>query len=93
MYSVSCKLLSPSITQDDIGVQTETITEREVPITKIEDVYAKEFYQANEQGFQPTLRIIISVLNYNKEKELIYNGVTYSIIRTQNVYMDELTLV
>ena len=92
MRDVSCKLLSTSIQEDNIGVQKEIINEIEIPIIKVEDVYASEFYEANEQGFKPSLRLRISTLNYSNQKELIYMGTTYSIIRTQE-QVDETILV
>lgn len=93
MRDVSCKLLSTQIIQDSIGVQKEKVTEVEIPIIKVEDIYAKEFYEANEQGYKPTLRLRISTLNYDNQSELIYMGKTYSIIRTQEITVDELILV
>ena len=93
MRDVSCKLLSTTLQTDSIGVQKEVQTEVEIPIIKIEEVYANEFYEANEQGFKPTLRLRISTLNYNNEKELIYMGVTYSIIRASEPYADEVVLI
>lgn len=93
MRDVSCTLLSTSIQSNSIGVEKEVQTQVECPIIKVEDVYANEFYEANEQGFQPTLRLRISTLNYNGEPELIYMGTTYSIIRTQEPEADELILV
>lgn len=93
MYSPELTLLSSSIISNEIGVQKENITKKVIPIIKIEDVYANEFYEANSQGFKPTLRVRISALNYENEQELIYMGTTYSVIRTQNVTVDELILV
>lgn len=93
MRDVSCKLLSTSIQEDNIGVQKEIVNEIEIPIIKVEDVYANEFYEANEQGYKPTLRLKISALNYNNECELIYTNKTYSIIRVQEVTADELILI
>lgn len=93
MRDVSCKLLSTQIVTDSIGVEKETQVEVEIPIIKVEDVYANEFYEANEQGFKPSLRLKISTLNYNNESELIYMNTTYSIIRTQEITADELILV
>ena len=93
MRDVSCKLLSTTLKTDSIGVQKEVPTEIEIPIIKVEEVYANEFYEANEQGFKPTLRLRISSLNYSNEKELIYMGVTYSIIRVTEPYADETVLV
>lgn len=93
MRDVSCKLLSTTLQTDSIGVQKEVQTEVEVPIIKVEEIYKDEFYEANEQGFKPTLRLRISSLNYNNEKELIYMGTTYSIIRPSEPYADEVVLV
>ena len=93
MRDVSCKLISTTLQTDSIGVQKEVQTEIEVPIIKVEEVYANEFYEANEQGFKPTLRLRISALNYNNEKELVYMGTTYSVIRPSEPYADEVVLV
>ena len=93
MRDVSCKLLSPTVQEDSIGVQKEVVKETEIPIIKVEDVYANEYYEANQAGYQPTLRLRISVLNYNNEKELIYMSTTYTIIRVQEITADELVLV
>ena len=94
MRDVSCKLLSTTLKTDSIGVQREVIIESPpIPIIKIEDVYKDEFYEANEQGFKPNLRLKISALNYNNEEELIYMGTTYSIIRASDPYADEVVLV
>lgn len=93
MHDVSCKLLSTIVQEDSIGVQKEIVKETEIPIIKVEDVYANEYYEANQAGYQPTLRLRISVLNYNNEKELIYMSITYTIIRVQEITADELILV
>lgn len=93
MRDVSCKLLSTTLKTDSIGVQKEVKAEVEVPIIKVEEVYANEFYEANEQGFKPTLRLRISALNYNNEEELIYMRTTYSIIRASEPYADEIVLI
>ena len=93
MRDVSCKLLSTTLKTDSIGVQKEVQTEIEILIIKVEEIYANEFYEANEQGFKPTLRLRISALNYNNEEELIYMGITYSISRVSEPYADEVVLI
>lgn len=93
MRDVSCKLLSTQTVSDSIGVEKQTISQIEIPLIKVEDVKAKEFYEANEQGFKPTLRLRINILNYSGQEELIYMGTTYSIIRTQEITADELILI
>ena len=93
MRDVECKLLSTTLVDNEIGVQVEKIVEMSIPIIKVEDVYASEFYEANQQGYKPTLRLRISALNYNNEEELIYMGTTYSIIRLSETYADEVVLI
>lgn len=93
MRDVSCKLLSTQTITDSIGVEKETTTELEIPIIKVEDVYANEFYEANEQGYKPSLRLRISALNYSGQEELIYMNTIYSIIRTPEITADEIILV
>lgn len=93
MRDISCKLLSTTLIHDSIGVPKEKAVEIEIPIIKVEDVYANEFYEANEQGYKPTLRLRISSLNYNNQKELKYMNIVYTIIRTQEPTADEIILV
>lgn len=93
MRDVSCKLLSTTFESDSIGVEKEKIVEKEIPIIRIEDIYAAEYYEANQQGYQPTMRLCISTLNYNNEKELIYMNTVYTIIRTQEKVADEIILI
>ena len=93
MRDVSCKLLSTQIITNSIGVPKEETVESEIPIIRVEDVYANEYYQADERGYKPSLRLIISPLNYANEGELIYMNTIYSIIRVQEVEADELALV
>lgn len=93
MRDVSCKLLSTQIIEDSIGSQKEKVTQLEIPIIKVEDIYANEFYEANEQGHKPTLRLRISNLNYDNQSELIYMDKIYTVIRTQEITADELILV
>ena len=92
MRDVSCKLVSVSISKNEIGVEKETHIETEIPV-KVEDIRANEFYQANEQGFKPSLRLRTSSLNYSGQTELVYMGNAYTIIRTQEPVADEIVLV
>lgn len=93
MYDISCKLLSTTINTDEIGNQENIKKEKVIPIIKVEDVRHNEFYNANQQGLRPTLRLRISSLNYNDEEELIYMSKKYSVIRTQEITYDEIVLV
>lgn len=92
MIDVACKLVSYTFGQDEIGNETVEETLTEIPIIRVEDIYADEFYKASQQGLRPTLRLRISTLNYNDEQELEYIGKRYAVIRVQEM-MDETILV
>lgn len=83
MVDVICKLIAYAYSKDSIGNEILTETVNEIPIIRVEDVYASEFYQAAQQGLRPNLRLRISTLNYNNELELEYMGTRYTIIRSQ----------
>ncbi len=94
MHEVSCKLISITSESNSIGVnKTKKTVKKEIPIIKVENVFANEFYIANEKGHKPSLRLRISALNYSDEEELEYMNKKYSIIRTQEVTADEIILV
>ena len=100
MIAVSCILISKDYLKDvngnivvENGKEQFEITRTEIPIIDVQSVWKNEFYKANEQGLRPSIRIVISTLNYNDEKELVYMGANYSIIRTENRNIDELVLV
>ena len=100
MIAVNCTLISKEYQKDGDGnIVVENGREKytnvyiEVPIIDVQSVWKNEFYKANEQGLRPSIRIVISVLNFNDEKELIYMNNNYSIIRTENRNIDELVLV
>lgn len=94
MRDVSCKLLSTTYKKNEKGILIPTgITEKEIPIIKVEDVYSNEFYQANQIGYKPTLRLKISALNYSNESEVMYMNTKYTIIRHQEITADEIVLI
>lgn len=101
MYDVSCALLS-KVYETDIdgnviienGREKYQTIKNEVPIISREDVWKDEFYKANAQGLRPSLRLKMSVLNYNDEENLIYMGKEYTVIRTDDSgNLDEIILV
>ena len=93
MIDTSIKLISKVYTTDSIGNQVVTETKIDCPIIRIESVYSNEFYRASQQGFKPSKRFVISSLNYNDENELEYMNQNYTIIRNENINVDEVVLV
>ena len=47
MIDIQCVLISNEVTQDAIGNQITNKVETIVPIIKVEDVFASEFYEAS----------------------------------------------
>lgn len=93
MNDVVCYLITKEFTFDEIGNQIITDKTTEVPIIEFQDVYQSEFYNARQQGLKPSLRLMISNLNYNDEEELYYKGSTYTIIRVDRVDNENIALV
>lgn len=91
MINLECYLVSIK-PANEIGVADEEV-KRLIPIISVEDVYLKEFYEASMQGFKPSLSLRISSLEYKGEEELIYMGISYSVIRTKTPDLDELILI
>ena len=93
MQDWTIKLISKQYVIDSIGNQVLQENLLEVPIIEIQDVYQSEFYNASQQGLKPSLRVLISNLNYSGEQELIYMGYHYSVIRVDMVDNENIALV
>lgn len=93
MNDVVCYLISKQFEIDEIGNQVLQDIKTEVPIIEFQDIYQSEYYNARQQGLKPSLRIVISNLNYNDEEELEYKGKIYTIIRVDSIDYENIALV
>lgn len=93
MNDVVCNLISKQFDTDEIGNQVLQDIKTEVPIIEFQDIYQSEYYNARQQGLKPSLRIVISNLNYNDEEELEYKGKIYTIIRVDSIDYENIALV
>ena len=93
MIDIQCILVSNKIEKDNIGNELEQKIKKTIPIIKIEKIYSSEFYQAHQNGFKPNLKIKISALNYDDERIVEYMGNEYDIVRVENEYADEISLI
>ena len=93
MINLECTLISTEVIKDSIGNEIEKRIELKVPIIKVEDVYASEFYSASTVGLKPTLKLLISALNYNNQRLLKYMNDEYIIIRVDIPTIDEISLI
>jgi len=75
-------LLSVTVTEDEIGNQVETVTERMVFANELA-VTSEEFYNAAATGLRPAKRFEIHSFEYQGEDRLKHEGVVYRIIRTE----------
>lgn len=76
------KLISVKITDDDIGNQVETPSERQIFANQFY-VSSSEFYNAAVTGLKPEKMFEIYSWEYKGEGKLKHDGVTYRIIRTE----------
>jgi len=74
------KLISVTVTENDMGDIIETPVEREVFADK-QSIRQSEFYQAAATGLRPELMFVVRTIEYNGETRLKYNGKIYDIIR------------
>lgn len=93
MIDVTCKLVTQNYETDSVGNQLLRNSFIEIPIIEVQDVYQSEFYNASQQGLKPTLRLLISDLNYSDEEELEYMGKRYTVIRVDKVDNESVALV
>lgn len=79
-------------TYDEYGNETIERTEREVFVHP-RGVYASEFYNAAQNGLRPSVTLFIRErADYEGERDLIYEGKAYSVIRV-DWYMEGVNLV
>ena len=93
MVDVVCYLIENDYKYDNVGNQILQETKIEIPIIEVQDVYSNEFYNARQQGLKPSLRLLISDLNYNSEEELEYMNKRYVVIRVDRVDNESVALV
>lgn len=75
------KLISITITENDMGDPVEIPVEREVFADK-QSIRQSEFYQAAATGLRPELMFVVRTIDYNNEPKLKYNDKEYTIVRT-----------
>ena len=63
------KLISVTVTENDMGDIIETPTEREVFADK-QSIRQSEFYQAAATGLRPELMFAVRSIDYNQEPKL-----------------------
>lgn len=75
-------LINVTVTEDEIGNQIETLTERMVYANEY-SVSSNEYYNAAMTGLRPAKTFEIYSFEYGGEDRLKHNGITYRIIRAE----------
>lgn len=75
-------LINVTITEDEIGNQIETPTERMVYANEY-SVNSNEYYNAAMTGLRPAKTFEIYSFEYQGEDRLKHNGIIYRIIRAE----------
>ena len=83
MQNLKIKLVSITVTDDDIGNQVETETTNEVWAEET-GVRQSEFYNAAVTGLKPEKTFIIWANEYSGQTKIEADGVKYKLIRAYN---------
>ena len=84
-------LVKSTSSQDDTGVWRSTTTTREV-FCKAESVTRAEFFEGGRSGLNPEYKFVVFFGDYDGERTVVYNGVTYGVYRTYHASTDLLEL-
>ena len=83
MYDEQIKLLGKEKAINVPGQGREKKQSERTVFAKVLSIGMNEFYQASSTGFKPELKFeIADYMDYDNEKELIYNKVKYQVLRT-----------
>jgi len=76
-----CYLQSVTITEDDIGNQTETSANRQVFCAEL-PLNSSEYFNAGLREIKPERLLVVDLEEYDNEISVLYEDVEYSIYRT-----------
>lgn len=79
-------------TEDAIGNQIP-VTSETVLFCGLKSVGRNEFYNAAVAGLKPEISFIIKNYEYDGQTELIFEGVTYKVVRTYATGIEDLELI
>lgn len=81
-YTEIIYLQNQVLVEDDIGNSIPSSSTSTKCYAKKQSVRTNEFYNATMTGLTPSCEFVVKRLNYNGEKELIWNNTLFEIIRT-----------
>lgn len=82
MYNDVIQLRSYTENTDEYGITKRTTNDRTV-FAQMKSIGQTEFYQAQADGLKPEMKFILAdYYDYQNEKEVVYNGNVYNVLRT-----------
>lgn len=90
-YDNEIILISKTFSEDEIGNQIPMETQNKILCSEV-SVGRNEFYNAALSNLKPEKIFIIHRFEYNEEREVIYKGHRYSVIRTYSNNVEEIEL-
>ena len=91
-YDNELTLISKSYTEDEIGNQIPSESTNTILCAE-KSIGRNEFYSAAVSDLKPEKIFIIHRYEYNNEKEILFEGKRYSVIRTYSADIEEIELV
>lgn len=91
MLAHDVTLIDVSITYDSIGQEVKSETETVIQ-AELSAVSRSEFYRAASAGLKPELVLLVHEFEYGAQKQIKFDGVYYSVMRTYPVIRDGLRM-
>ena len=90
-YDYELTLISQTIIEDEIGNQIPEEIKTNI-YCGLKSIGRNEFYTAAKSGLRPEVVFVIHNYEYSDEKEILFEGKRYKIIRTYLLDFEEIEL-
>ena len=90
-YDFELTLVKQSYRLDDLMNQIPEKVET-VVYCDLKSITRVEYYNAASQGIKPEIVFVIHKFEYNGEKEILFEGEKYKVIRTYSTNFEEIEL-
>ncbi|HYE11359.1 MAG TPA: phage head closure protein [Patescibacteria group bacterium] len=80
-----------SYTGDKIGNQIPIVEETTI-LCGVKSISQSEFYSAAQADLKPEVKLVIHPYEYDGQKKVRFEGITYKVLRTFEVNSEELEL-
>ena len=90
-YDFELTLVKQSYRLDDLMNQIPEKVET-VVYCDLKSITRVEYYNAASQGIKPEIVFVIHKFEYNEEKEILFEGKKYKVIRTYSTNFEEIEL-